>query len=176
MDLSDYIKEHENWLPQIPSGAYAVATIDETLQGEFSPGVIFCLRNEGPQTVSDTTYALSPYYLVYVKNDGSVLLQFTQTKKILDLLKKMSIHGKSVDGTAITRLSSLTRNGSDMSQYRNLLSKAVQALTGAAEERGVESLFSPGGTVINKNSFKGMDDFEVVSYLILLGEEADDAR
>ncbi|WP_428542432.1 hypothetical protein [Profundibacter sp.] len=33
---------------------------------------------------------------------------------------------------------------------------------------------TPGGTVINKNSFKGMDDFEVVSYLILLGEEADD--
>ena len=95
-------------------------------------------------------------------------MQFTQTKKILDLLKKMSIHEKSVDGAATTRFSGLTRNGSDMSQYRNLLSKAVQALTGAAEERGVESLFSPGGTVINKNSFKGMDDFEVVSYLILL--------
>ncbi|WDP92369.1 MAG: DEAD/DEAH box helicase family protein [Desulfobacter sp.] len=174
MDLSDYIKEHENLLERIPSGAYAVATIDDSLKDEFSPGVIFCLRNEGAQTVSDSTYALSPYYLVYVNNDGSVLLQFTQTKKILDLLKKMSIHGKSVDGAATTRFSGQTRNGSDMSQYRNLLSKAVQALTGAAEERGVESLFSPGGTVINKNSFKGMDDFEVVSYLILLGEEADD--
>lgn len=176
MDLSDYIKEHENLLERIPSGAYAVATIDDSLQDEFSPGVIFCLRNEGAQTVSDSTYALSPYYLVYVKNDGSVLLQFIQTKKILDLLKKMSIHGKSVDGIATTRFFGLTRGGSDMSQYRDLLSKAVQALTGAAEERGVESLFSPGGTVINKNSFKGMDDFEVVSYLILLGEEAEDAR
>ena len=173
MDLSDYIKEHENLLERIPSGAYAVASIDDSLKNELSPGVIFCLKNEGAQAVSDSTYALSPYYLVYVKNDGSVLLQFTQTKKILDLLKKISIHGKSVDGGATTRLSNLTRNGSDMSHYRNLLSKAVQALTGAAEERGVESLFSPGGTVINKNSFKGMDDFEVVSYLILLGEGAD---
>ncbi len=170
MDLSDYIKEHENLLERIPSGAYAVASIDDSLKNEFSPGVIFCLRNEGAQTVSDSTYALSPYYLVYVKNDGSVILQFTQTKKILDLLKKMSIHGKSVDSAAINRLSGLTRGGSDMSQYRDLLSKAVQALTGAAEERGGESLFSPGGTVINKNSFKGMDDFEVVSYLILLEE------
>ncbi|ACN18033.1 putative DNA/RNA-dependent helicase, SNF II family domain protein (plasmid) [Desulforapulum autotrophicum HRM2] len=176
MDLSDYIKEHENLLERMPPGAFAVATIDDSLKGELSPGVIFCLKNEGAQTVSDTTYALSPYYLVYVSNDGSVILQFTQTKKILDLLKKMSIHGKSINGGATTRLSSLTRKGSDMSHYRNLLSKAVQALTGAAEERGVESLFSPGGTVISKNSFKGMDDFEVVSYLILLGEEADDAR
>ena len=171
MDLSDYIKEHENLLERMPPGAFAVATIDDSLKGELSPGVIFCLKNEGAQTVSDTTYALSPYYLVYVSNDGSVILQFTQTKKILDLLKKMSIHGKSIDDEATTRLSSLTRKGSDMSQYRNLLSKAVQALTGAAEERGVESLFSPGGTVISKNSFKGMDDFEVVSYLILLDHE-----
>ncbi len=161
----------ENLLERMPSGAYAVATIDDSLKGEFSPGVIFCLRNEGTQTVSDSTYALSPYYLVYVKNNGSVFLQFTQTKKILDLLKKMSIYGKSVDGTATNRFSGLTRNGSDMSQYRNLLSKAAQALTGAAEESGVESLFSPGGTVINKNSFKGMNDFEVVSYLILLDHE-----
>ena len=176
MDLSDYIKEHESLLERMPAGAYAVTTINDSLKDELSPGVIFCLKNEGAQTVSDSTYALSPYYLVYVKNDGSVLLQFTQTKKILDLLKKMSIHGESVDGAATTRLSRLTRGGSDMSHYRNLLSKAVQALTGAAEEHGVESLFSPGGTVINKNSFKGMDDFEVVSYLILLGEEADDAR
>ncbi|MCA9457879.1 MAG: DEAD/DEAH box helicase family protein, partial [Nitrospira sp.] len=56
MDLSDYIKEHENLLDRIPSGAYAVATIDDSLKDEFSPGVIFCLRNEGAQTVSDSTY------------------------------------------------------------------------------------------------------------------------
>ena len=173
MDLSDYIKEHANLLERIPLGAFAVVSIDDSLRDEFSPGVIFCLRNEGAHTVSDSTYALSPYYLVYVSNDGSVVLQFTQTKRILDLLKKMSIHGKSVNSTAMSNFSKLTDNGSDMSHYRNLLSKAVLALTGAAEERGVESLFSPGGTVINKNSFKGIYDFEVVSYLILLGEKAD---
>lgn len=176
MDLSDYMKAHENWLVRIPYGAYAVALIDESLQNEFSPGVIFCLRHEGTQTVSDSTYALSPYYLVYVKNNGSVILQFTQIKKILDLLKKMSIHGKAVDDKATIQLAELTRSGSDMSHYRDLLSKAVQALTGVAEERGVESLFSPGGTVINKGSFKGIDDFEVVSYLILLDEEVNDAK
>lgn len=180
MDLSDYIKVHENLLERMPLGAYAVATIDDFLKGdslhsELEPGVIFCLRNEGAHTVSDNTYALSPYYLVYVKNDGSVHLQFTQTKKILDLLKKTSIHRKAIDNQAITRLSDWTHNGANMSKYRNLLAKAVEALTGEAQERGVESLFSPGGTVINNNSFKGMDDFEVVSYLILLGEGETDA-
>ena len=174
MDLSDYIKEHENLLERIPPGAFAVAEIDEALKTELSPGVIFCLKNEGTQTVSDTTYALSPYYLVYVSDDGNVVLQFTQTRRILDFLKKMSLHGKQLDDKAIKRLSTLTRKGSNMSHLQRLLSKAVQALTGAAEERGVESLFSPGGTVINNNSFRGMDDFEVISYLILLSREADD--
>ena len=174
MDLSDYLKSHNSPLERLSLGAYAVARIDDSLKDDFEPGVIFCLRNEGVQNISDATYALSPHYLVYVKNDGSVLLQFTQTKKILDLLKKMSVHGKSLDDEAIAQFSSLTRNGYNMSHCCNLLSKAIQALTGAAEKRGVESLFSPGGTVINKNSFKGIDDFEVVSYLILLGEEGGD--
>ena len=172
MDLSDYINGSDNLLERMPLGAYSVATIDESLKGELSPGVIFCLRNEGAETVSDTTYALSPHYLVYVKNDGSVLLQFTQVRKILDTLKKLGVHGKTVNTAAATQFSRLTKDGSDMSHYQSLLSKAVQALTGAAEERGVESLFTPGGTVINKNSFKGINDFEVVSYLVLLAEEA----
>lgn len=41
MDLSEYIKEHENWLTQIPPGAFAVVSIDDSLKDELSPGVIF---------------------------------------------------------------------------------------------------------------------------------------
>jgi hypothetical protein len=172
MDLSDYMKEHESFLNSVPHGAYAIANVNY-LNDDYPPGVIFCLRNEGAQTVSDTTYALSPYYLIYISEDGSIVLQFTQTKKILDLLKKMNICGKSVDTEAVAGFSNLTKTGKDMSKYRFLLSKAIQALTGAAEERGVESLFSPGGTVINKDSFKNMDDFEVICYLVLLGDTVD---
>lgn len=168
MDLSEYLKDHENLLTRIAPGAFAIAKIDESLKGELAPGVIFCLKNEGEQAISDSTYALSPFYLIYVSDDGSVILQFTQIKKILDVLKKVSICQKETDPEAISKWNDLTRKGHDMSHYQNLLAKAVHALTGAAEEHGVESLFSPGGTVISKNSFKGMDDFEVVAYLILM--------
>jgi hypothetical protein len=61
-----------------------------------------------------------------------------------------------------------TRNATDMGIYRALLAKAVAAITGKAEEKGVESLFQRGGTVLSKNSFKGIDDFEVVSYLVIV--------
>ena len=48
------------------------------------------------------------------------------------------------------------------------MGKAVQAITGKAEERGVESLFERGGTAISKDSYKGLDDFEVVAYMVVL--------
>lgn len=172
MDLSDYLKENGPLLERMPLGTHAITTIPDELTDELQPGVIFCLRNEGQHAVSDNTYALAPHYLVYVTDKEVVQLQFTQAKKILDLMKKVSIDGKTVNELAVSSLADLTHNGSDMSTYTGLLSKAVQDLTGAAEERGVQSLFTLGGTVISKDGFKGIEDFEVISYLILLPQES----
>jgi len=60
-----------------------------------------------------------------------------------------------------------------MGKYQSLLAKAVATITGKAEEKGVESLFQRGGTVLSKDSFKGIDDFEVVSFLVILGDHED---
>lgn len=171
MDLSDYRKENENMLEKIMTGTFAVTEIDHELTPELKSGVIFCLKNESAQNITDMTYALSPYYLVYVSDDGSIFLQFTQAKKILDILKKISITGRKVCNSAVENLSLKTNGQKDMAHYRQLLAKAIQGLTGAAEERGVETLFKPGGTVVSQNSFKGIDDFEVVCYLILLNKQ-----
>ena len=60
-----------------------------------------------------------------------------------------------------------TKNGRDMNHYRALLEKAVASIVGKSEEKGVESLFSRGGTNLTKDSFQGMEDFEVVSYMVV---------
>ena len=65
----------------------------------------------------------------------------------------------------------MTKSGADMSQYQALLSDAIDSIRGKSEEKGVESLFQSGGTLLEPNSTQGMEDFEVVSYLIL--QEAD---
>jgi hypothetical protein len=84
------------------------------------------------------------------------------------LLKKLSLGRSQPDESAVARFKIDTRNATDMGIYRALLAKAVAAITGKAEEKGVESLFQRGGTVLSKNSFKGIDDFEVVSYLVIV--------
>ena len=167
MDLSDYLKEHESELVNMPVGTFAVTKGDDLYDEVIKPGVLFCLRSNKDHFKKDTTYALAPHYLVYVGNDGEVELQFSQTKKILDLFKKTSLGKKEPDNEAIMKFEEDTKRGRNMKHYQYLLSKAVQAVTGKAEEQGVQSLFQRGGTTISKDSFRGIDDFEVVSYLIV---------
>ena len=90
-----------------------------------------------------------------------------QTKKILDLLKKLGLGLHNPDDRAIELLSKSTNNIKDMSHYCSLLESAIYSVIGKTEEKGVESLFSRGGTVLSKDTFQGIEDFEVVSYLIL---------
>ncbi len=170
MDLSNYLKDHAGKLNQMSLGAFAVAEPDDLIGDEIKPGVFFCLRSENSKVKADNTYALAPYYLVYVADTGEILLNFPHAKKILDLFKKLSIGHSHPDMEAIKYFNTNTCDANDMSHYQNLLAKAVAAITGKTEEKGIESLFNRGGTALSKESFQGMDDFEVVSYLIILGE------
>lgn len=168
MDLADYLKEHAGQLETMPPGVFAVVNADELADEDLKAGVVFCLKSENSKVSNDTTYALAPYYLVYVGDDGEIRMNFTNAKRILDVLKKVAIGRRHPDMSAGTKFDKLTRSGKDMSHYRDLLAKAVNAITGKAEEKGVESLFQRGGTVLSNDSFRGVDDFEVIAYLVLV--------
>jgi len=173
IDLLEYLKEHTESVASTPLGAFAVATSDELVRNEnLAPGVIFCLQSDNQKVRVDSTYALSPYYLVYVTDQGEVRLNFSQTRQILDVFKKLTLGRQSVDENGYARFNERTANGTDMGSYQKLLATAVTAITGRAEEKGIESLFERGGTAISKDSFRGIDDFEVITYLIIYDEEA----
>jgi hypothetical protein len=172
MDLAEYLKDHADFLEHMPLGAFAATHIDDLIKEEgLEPGVIFCLRSESAKINTDSTYALAPYYLVWISESGEIQMNFTQAKKILDVFKKLSIGRSHPDEIAVARFKVETKDATAMSKYQNLLAKAVSAITGKAEEKGVESLFQRGGTVLSKGSFKGIDDFEVVSYLVIFGDD-----
>lgn len=168
MDLSAFMKEHMCALESAPTGLYAVTSIDQSLRDpDIEPGVIFCLKNISGKTAHDDSYALAPYYLVYITDAGNIKYNFIQAKKILDILKKQGLGWPHPDPAAVARFHQDTHNAKDMSQYRSLLEVAINSIIGKAEEKGVESLFSRGGTVLTKDSFKGIEDFEVISYLLI---------
>ena len=58
-----------------------------------------------------------------------------------------------------------------MREPQRLLAAAIGSIVGKNEERAVASLFSPGGTHGTANEFAGINDFEVVAFLVVLDRE-----
>jgi chaperonin cofactor prefoldin len=86
--------------------------------------------------------------------------------------KELGIHSALVTGSNSgnkTTMPNLRKDIATIITSFSPLSKE-RAITGKTEEQGVESLFQRGGTVLTKDLFKGMDDFEVITYLVVLGD------
>ena len=173
IDLAQYLKAHPGRLDNQPLGAYAVTT---SIDADIPPGIIFCLRAEGPAAhkAKGSDYPLAPHYLVHVGDDGAVLLPYTQAKRILDRLKRLALGRDLPDAGACARFDKATKHGEDMRQAQKLLAAAVSSVVGKNEERAVASLFLPGGTHAIKGEFAGSNDFEVLAFLVVLAE--DDAK
>jgi hypothetical protein len=169
IDLADYMKANPNVLEGLPLGTSAITT---TADVDVLPGIIFCLRAEGAaaQRVFEPGYPLTPHYLVHVSADGAVLLPFTQAKQVLDRLKRVCIGQDLPDVAACAHFDKATRQGEDMQHAQRLLAAAVASVVGKSEERAVASLFTPGGTHALKGEFAGINDFEVVAFLVILPE------
>ncbi len=105
-------------------------------------------------------------------DEGSVLLAFAQAKQVLDRLKKLCVGRDLPDMAACSRFDKATREGENMSSVQKALATAVASIVGKKEERAVASLFSPGGTHAKKGEFQGINDFEVVAFLVVLPEAA----
>lgn len=176
VDLSGYLKEHAGQLESLPFGTFAVTTGQSSGEGEIPPGVIFCLRavGEGALKTVESSYPLAPHYVVHVGNDGAVLLPFSQAKQALDRLKRLCLGRDMPDAGACACFGRNTKAGKDMSAAQDLLGKAVASIVGKKEERAIASLFTPGGTHAMKGEFQGINDFEVVAFLVVLSEEGNE--
>lgn len=170
IDLAEYRKAHPGVLEALPLGTFAVTTSPEA---EIPPGIVFCLRAEGEAAarIPHDGYPLAPHYLVHVGDDGAVLLPYTQAKQILDRLKRVCLGRDMPDAGACARFDRATKDGEDMRQAQSLLAAAVASVAGKSEERAVASLFTPGGTHALKGEFAGINDFEVVAFLVILPQE-----
>lgn len=175
IDLAQFLRDHPAVLEGMPLGAHAVTS---SIDADIEPGIIFCLRAEGPGAskapagAGSGDYPLAPIYLAHVGDDGTTVLAYPQAKRILDRLKRLALGRELPDLGASSRHDKLTRQGEDMRHAQKLLASAVASVVGKAEERAVASLFSPGGTHAMKGEFAGAGDFEVLAFMVVLPAEA----
>lgn len=162
IELMEYMKKHRKELDNAPFGIYSIVPA-----GEFEPGVIFLLRQVKGVKESKDKNALTPYYLVYINEDEEVKLNYIQSKKILDYYQKLCSGKKEVFRNLVESFDRKTDNGRQMDKYSQLLKESIENIIGKKQETGVRSLFTKGGTSPVKNNIEGLEEFELISFLIL---------
>jgi SNF2 family DNA or RNA helicase len=162
VDLSNLIKEYGE-LKSIPEGLHAIVLSSELLQ----PGVIFVLKNVNSSVNINKLNRLHPFYLVYMKITGELILNHIESKRILDAMRMLckGVNMPIVDLCKV--LSTETDEYHEMDDYSKLLKKSIGTILQTEEEKEVLSLFKVGGTTALIEKIKGIEDFKLVSFLIV---------
>lgn len=164
MDLVNYVKTNTD-LSGMPNGLHALVLANPDA-GLF-PGVIFVLRNRNSDVNINRHNRLHPYYLVYINDTGEVITDHTQIKKLLDLVRS-SCNGASEPILNLCKqFNSETKDGRQMSRYSGLLSKAIQSIIQVKEDKDLDSLFSGSKTTALMDTVSGLDDFELIDFLVI---------
>ena len=66
-----------------------------------------------------------------------------------------------------------TSEGADMTTYSDLLNKAIATLVDVTEQRDIDSLFSGAKTTALQQSFRGLEDFELIAFLAIVEPESE---
>ena len=167
MDLLNYVKTNGD-LANVPNGMHAVVPANPELG--LHPGVIFALRNLNQAVNINQQNRLHPYYLIYIANDGQLITNHTEVKPLLDLVRS-SCKGQAEPINTVCRLfNQQTDEGRDMKACSDLLSAAIRSMIDVKEEKDIESLFRAGQTTFLSNTIQGLDDFELIAFLVIQTE------
>ena len=164
MDLLNFVKANGE-LNSMPSGMHAVVPAKPEMG--LRPGVIFTLRNLNPSVNISQHNRLHPYYLVYINREGEVIHDHTEVKRLLDLVRSCCRGQAQPIPDACRLFNKETADGRKMQVYSDLLGKTIRSMIDVKEEKDLDSLFSGGKTTALVNTIAGLDDFELITFLVI---------
>lgn len=162
VDLANFIKESGD-LNDIPEGIHAVVESSSLLPR----GALFVLKNINSSVNIDKLNRLHPYYLVYMQDDGNLHLGHVESKKILDAMRMLCKGKKEPLIELCEVISKETDNYHEMTKYSSILKKSIKAILNKEDEKEIHSLFRSGGTTALADKLKGIEDFKLVTFLIV---------
>lgn len=162
LDLLEYVKTHPD-LEKKPKGLHAVVPATEDLP----EGVIFVLRNINNSVNIDNQNRIHPFYMVYIGIDGEIICDYLNPKKMLDDIRLLCRGKNEPIKYLCQQFNEETDDGRDMVEMSELLSEAIESIINSKEESDIDSLFSAGGTSALMSSVSGLDDFELICFLVI---------
>ena len=162
LDLLANLKEHPN-MDLTPFGMSEVVSASELLE----PGVMYVLKNKNNGVNIDRSNLLHPFYMVYLSHTGTVICDHLSPKKLLDKMRYACKDKTEPDKVLCKQFNKETRDGKNMRHYSDLLQSAIESIITVKEESDIDSLFSVGETSALTYNIKGLDDFELICFLVI---------
>lgn len=162
LDLLEYIKSHED-IEKRPKGLHAIVPATK----ELPEGVIFVLKNVNNSINIDNQNRIHPFYMVYIGEDGEVICDYLNPKKMLDNVRLLCRGKKEPVMELCHKFNKETEDGKNMNQISELLGEAINSIIDVKEESDIDSLFSFGGTSALMANVSGLDDFELICFLVV---------
>lgn len=183
IELLSYITANREKLENAPFGLYAVIPSPSAVFSEdcsdrsispaereiIKPGTIYCLRQKGKTDGNEEINPLQPYFLVYIRNDGTVRFNYTNAKQILEIYRLLC-QGQTEPYQALCEIfNAETEHGQKMDKYADLLKKAVEEISRVFKKRGTQKLLSDRSALIIPKSkqINEVDSFELITWLVL---------
>jgi hypothetical protein len=178
MELLTYLGSNQDRLENTPLGMYAIAPNAEECEyydfGEverdiIKPGVIYCLKQKNASEAGEKVNPVAPYFLVYIRQDGTVRYNYVNIKQILDIYRSLC-HGVSAPIEQLCEMfNNETDNGEDMSIYASLIQTAIKEITAVHRKRSASRLTFDRSAVIApvESQIRDEESFELITWLVI---------
>ena len=162
LDLLEYINEHPE-VEHAPHGMNAVVSETE----DCPKGVIFVLRNIRNEVNINSQNRLHPFYMVYMAEDSTVVIDHLSPKEMLDSFRFLCKGKKEADKTLCALFNEETADGKKMNKYSSLLGDAIASIISRKDESDMDSFLSGRQMSFISETIGGLDDFELISFLVV---------
>ena len=162
LDLLAYMKDNPD-IAHTPFGMSAVVGSSDFVQ----PGVIYVLKNRNNGVNINNQNLLHPFYMVYISHEGEVICDHLSPKTMLDNMRAACRGKHEPDKALCSVFNKETKDGREMNHYSDLLQEAIHSIIEVKEESDIMSLFSAGETTALRNKISGLDDFELICFLVI---------
>ena len=164
MDLVGYSKNNPD-LDKTPSGLHAIV---QSHGDEIPPGVMYVLKNINNDIDKENQNRLHPFYMVYMADDGRVVSNHLEPKKTLDIMRLVCKEKTEPIPELCQKFNETTNDGKKMTKYSDLLQETIASIININEESDIDSLFKTGGTTALRTNISGLDDFELICFVVVI--------
>ena len=106
--------------------------------------------------------------MVYIGMDGEAVTTHLQPKDTLDIMRHLA-KGKTIPDKKLCGIfNKSTRDGRDMEKVSRLLEASIMTIIEAKDEGDIDSFFSDGQTTFLSEAFSGLDDFELICFMVMI--------